>query len=603
MSDTPFVIESPKEKPSFREILSALPEALRFIVSIDRFFAYGSLFVLFLHVPLGVGSVLAIKHLTDAVTRLDGARAWQWLAIMAVVSGVSMLVGVARGMMNDTLRYKVQIGMTQRWLEHINALPYHVLEDARFQSLAQAFERKSFMFWNVAMSLLWILSGFFECLGLLAVLVYLPWQAVLIFLIAQIVRLILMQRAQKWSWDVIDAETREGKRVNYYQSTLTRLPTIEDAKAFGFAGAFLDRWKEASSALLAARLRLTRGNAVTTIAGDGIQFAGLMIGLVLVLISVLSGEREVSVMVVFMTTLFRFQSAIANLAWNVQWFSTESVILPIFKAFFAIPREVEKGKALPKGPLTISFEDVWFRYPGTDQDILRGISLTFTQGDHLALVGLNGAGKSTLLKLLMGMYEPTRGDIRVNGVPLRTIKPSVWRSALAVLSQTVHRYDDSLEEQILYGDIQKAKNRARLQMATRVSDLDEVMSELPKGLRTHIGKQYAMETDNPIELSGGQNQLLAIARTLYRDARVYIFDEPTSAVDAEKEEHFFSSLPEALQSRALLFVSHRFSTLRRAKRILVMDQGRIIEDGTHEELLAKEGRYAELFALQAKMYQ
>ncbi len=603
MSDTSFAIELPKEKPSWKEILSALPEALRFIVSIDRFFAYGGLFILFLNVPLGVGSVLAIKNLTDAVTNANASSAWFWVAVMAVVSCLLMLVDVARGMINDAFRYKIQIGMTQRWLEHINKLPYSVLENARFQSLAQAFERKSYMFWNVGMALMWILSGLFECLGLLAVLVYLPWPAVLIFLGAQIIRLFLMRRTQKWSWDVIDAETREGKRVNYYQSVLTKLPTIEDAKAFGFGETFLARWKNASKTLLQTRLRLTYGNAVTTVAGDGVQLIGLMVGLVIVLLSVLSGQREVSVVVVFMTTLFRFQGAIAGLAWNVQWFSSESVILPLFKAFFAVPVERDVGKSLPKGPLTISFTDVWFRYPGTDQDILRGISLTFTQGDHLALVGLNGAGKSTFLKLLMGMYEPTRGEIRVNGMRLTEIKSSAWRSALAVLSQTVHRYDDTVEEQILYGDIQKSKSRARLQMAAHVSNLNEVMAELPKGFKTHIGKQYAMEADSPIELSGGQNQLLAIARTLYRDAKVYIFDEPTSAVDAEKEEHFFSSLPEALQSRALVFVSHRFSTLRRAKRILVMDQGKIIEDGTHEELLVKQGRYAELFALQAKMYQ
>ncbi len=603
MSEMPFVIELPKEKPSWKEILSALPEALRFIVSIDRFFAYGALFVLFLNVPLGVGSVLAIKNLTDAVTHANASGAWRWLAVMVVVSCLLMLVDVARGMINDAFRYKIQIGMTERWLDHINKLSYSVLENARFQSLAQAFERKSYMFWNVGMAIMWILSGLFECLGLLAVLVYLPWPAVLIFLGAQVVRLLLMRRTQKWSWDVIDAETREGKRVNYYQSVLTKLPTIEDAKAFGFGETFLTRWKNASKTLLQARLRLTYGNAVTTIAGDGVQLIGLMVGLVIVLLSVLSGEREVSVVVVFMTTLFRFQGAIAGLAWNVQWFSSESVILPIFKAFFAVPVEREGGRALPKGPLTISFQDVWFRYPGTDQDILRGISLTFTQGDHLALVGLNGAGKSTFLKLLMGMYEPTRGEIRVNGLPLQEVTSSAWRSALAVLSQTVHRYDDTVEEQILYGDIQKSKSRSRLKMAAHVSNLDEIMTELPKGLKTHVGKQYAMETDSPIELSGGQNQLLAIARTLYRDAKVYIFDEPTSAVDAEKEEHFFSSLPDALQSRALVFVSHRFSTLRRAKRILVMDQGKIIEDGTHEELLAKQGRYAELFALQAKMYQ
>ncbi len=603
MSDTPFSIELPNEKPSFREILSALPEALRFIFSLDRVFACLLVFIQFLNVPLGIGSVLAIKHLTDALTAGNATRAWQWLGVMIVVSAIAMIADVARGMINDVLRYKIQIGITQHWLEHINALPYHILENARFQSLAQAFERKSYMFWNVGMSLMWILSGFFECLGLLAVFVYLPWQAVVIFLIAQIIRIVLMKRNQKWSWDVVDAETREGKRVNYYQSVLTQLTTIQDAKAFGFGQAFLARWKKMSASLLQARLRATYGNAVTTAAGDGVQFLGLMIGLVIVLMSVLAGERTVSVVVVFMTTLFQFQKAIAGLAWNITWFSTESVILPVFKAFFAVPREVEKGRSLPKGPLTISFQDVWFRYPGTEQDILQGVTLTFTQGDHLALVGLNGAGKSTFLKLLMGMYQPTRGEIRVNGVLLQDLKPSLWRSALAVLSQTVHRYDDALEEQILYGDIQKPKNRTRLQMATHVSDLDEVMSGLPKGIQTHIGKQYAIESDDPIELSGGQNQLLAIARTLYRDAKVYIFDEPTSAVDAEKEEHFFSSLPDALQSRALVFVSHRFSTLRRAKRILVMDQGKIIEDGTHEELLAKQGRYAELFALQAKMYQ
>ena len=125
----------------------------------------------------------------------------------------------------------------------------------------------------------------------------------------------------------------------------------------------------------------------------------------------------------------------------------------------------------------------------------------------------------------------------------------------------------------------------------------------PRGMETHAGKQYAMPEDEPIELSGGQQQIVAIARTLYRHSRISIFDEPTSAVDAEKEERFFEALPEAFQSKAVIYVSHRFSTLRRAGRILVMDQGKIIEDGSHEELMTKRGRYAELFTLQAKMYQ
>jgi ABC-type multidrug transport system fused ATPase/permease subunit len=160
----------------------------------------------------------------------------------------------------------------------------------------------------------------------------------------------------------------------------------------------------------------------------------------------------------------------------------------------------------------------------------------------------------------------------VNGIDLRNLFS--WRF-LSILTQNIQWYDDTMENQILYGDIDRPKNNARLRMATHTSNIDEVIQGLPKGLQSHLGKQYAMEEDRPTELSGGQNQMLAIARTLYRDARIYIFDEPTSAVDAEKEEHFFSSLPEALQSRALIFVSHRqryvaLAHSRRTGRIVKM---------------------------------
>ncbi len=596
-------IPLPTEKPSFREILKVLPSALHFMYTLDRAFAILLILVVVVNVPVGALSVMAIKQLTDALSTHDASSVWRWMAVLVLVSLTIMIAEAVRAMAGDVLRYKVQIGITRRWLDHMSRLPYEVLEDARFQSLSQTFERKSYMLANIGQSLLWSGAMFFECVGLLAVLFYLPWQAILIFLVAQIIRIILIQRAQKWSWDVIDRESREGKRAYYYQSVLTRLSTLQEAKTYGFAQTMLSRWKKMSQSLLDARIRVVRANTISTFWGDAVQFIGLFVGLFLVLKQVLSGELALSVVVVFMTTLLQFQRTIANLAGQITWFNSEAVFLTVFDAFFRVPIEQDTGKALPKGKLTISFEDVWFRYPGKEQDILRGVNLTFSQGDHLALVGLNGAGKSTFLKLLMRMYEPTKGRILVNGVELRTIKPSAWRAALAVLTQNIQQYDDTIENQMMYGDIDRPKNLARLKMAAHTSNFDEVIDELPRGLRAHIGKQYAMEEDTPTELSGGQNQMLAIARTLYRDAKVYIFDEPTSAVDAEKEEHFFSSLPEALQSRALVFVSHRFSTLRRAKRILVMDNGRIIEDGSHEELMAKEGRYAELFTLQAKLYQ
>lgn len=596
-------IALPEEKPSYREILRALPGALKFIYSLDPKFCLLLFLFTFVNIPAASLSVITMKRLTDALTVHDVRGVWVWMLCLAVTSLVFLIAGAFRGTAVDTLRYKIQMGTASRWLEHMNRLPYAVLEDVRFQSLAQAFDRKSYALPNIGQSLMWAAGMFFECLGLLTVLFYLPWQAIAIFLLAQMLRLLLMRRTQQWVWDVIDRETREGKRAYYYQSVLTRLPMLQEAKAFGFAPTLLKRWQKMSKSLLDARVRVVRSNSTVTIVADSVQFLGLFIGLFIVLQRVLSGQLSLSVVVVFMTALIQFQRAIAELAGQLNWFNSEAVFLPIFDAFFAVPTEQDKGKKLPSGSLRISFEDVWFRYPGTDQDIIRGLNLSFNQGDHIALVGLNGAGKSTLLKLLMRMYEPTRGKILVNDVDITHIKPSAWRAVLAVLTQNIQSYDDTVEHQILYGDIDRPKNMPRLKMATHTSNFDEVLEELPKGLQSHIGKQYAMEEDLPTELSGGQNQMLAIARTLYRDAKIYIFDEPTSAVDAEKEEHFFSSLPEALQSRALIFVSHRFSTLRRAKRILVMDAGKIIEDGSHEELLEKKGRYAELFSLQAKLYQ
>lgn len=603
MSDASFVVRVPDEKPSLKEILRALPTAFRFFVSVDKWAVVFVVCTQLLNLPIAALTVISIKRLTDAVTVLDATRTWQWVIVVCAVSLFSELNNVIRNNLQDVVRYKLQIGLTERWIEKMQNVPYARLEDPRFQSLAQVFDRKSHMMTGTAMSLVWIFSSFFECLGLFTVVVFLPWPATVIFILAQLIRIYFIKRTQKWSWETITMETREGKRTMYHQSVLTNLKSLFEAKQFQFAGVFLKRWKKGAQSLLQARIRTSRSSMLTGVYSDGAQLIGFIIGLVIVVNSVLSGQAAISVVVIFITSIMRFQGQISSLAWNITWFMSESVFLPTFKAFFEVPSESDRGRELATRPLQIVFEDVWFRYPGTEEDILRGVSFSFSQGDHLALVGLNGAGKSTLLKLLMRVYEPTRGSIRVNGTELSSIRSSAWRKALAVLTQNIQWYDDPLEEQILYGDLARKKNSKRLTQAIATSSFRSVLDELPKGLTTHVGKQYAEEKDEAIELSGGQNQLLGIARTLYRDARVYIFDEPTSAVDAEKEEQFFERLGAATTGKIVIFVSHRFSVLRRASRILVMDQGRIIEDGTHEELLAKEGRYAELFTLQAKMYQ
>jgi ATP-binding cassette subfamily B protein len=591
------------EKPSWASILRATPLVWRVVYRADPRGLVIRMVLQVLQAPVIGLSVYAIKRFTDAVTEHASSAAWIWVGVLVGMAFAQVIINYIQTRLNDPLRFRVELEVRREQLERLSRLPFKTLEDPTFQGIAHLFDRKSDAFMGATSAMMWIVNSVFNVIGLLAVFIFLPWLATLLFCLAQVIRVLSMQRIRQWSWSVLDMETREGRRALYYQRVLTQMTYVLNAKAYDLLHPFIARWKKLSDKMLALRLKTVRTTAHSIVIGDLFEIIGLMAGLTITLQGVLAGKIAVSVIVVFIATYQRFQSTLGNLMGNVLWFMQDGAVLPVFQTFLETSLEDESGRALPKRPLTVEFQDVWFRYPGSKEDILCGISLRFTEGEHLALVGLNGAGKTTLLKLLMRIYEPTRGRILVNGVDLVLIKPSAWRKALSVLTQNTPVYDDTLREQVLYGQYEKKEQSGRFNMALDVSGLKGVSQEFSKGMETYAGKQFAMPEDNPVELSGGQNQIVAIARTLYRDAPIYIFDEPTSSVDAEKEERFFEALPNALQKSAVLFVSHRFSTLRRAERILVLDHGEIIEDGTHEELLAKEGRYAELFNLQAKMYQ
>jgi ATP-binding cassette subfamily B protein len=538
----------------------------------------------------------------DALT-LSSPVVWQWFGAMVFLSAAYGLINYSRDKFEDYLRYHTEIALKTKRLQFFHAVPYAVLEDASFQNLAKLQEEKGYVLTNLQHTLVYGIGSLFAVLGLLTVFAYLPWQATALFLFAQVIRFYFLRKAREWSWDVLSWETREGRRGIYYQQTLSRPSSAMTAKSLDLVRPMFRRWKKIVDEVLRSKLKMSDATARAQFWGAFFESLGFALALFLILRSVLSGASAVSVAIVFISTYQRFQQAFGSLISNLNWLYKDAVYLPIVHAFFSYPVESDAGRSLPSGPLAVRFEDVYFRYPTSTQDILRGLTLSFSLGEHLALAGLNGAGKSTFLKLLMRMYEPTKGRITVNGVDLRAIKPSAWRQALSVLLQNDIEFDDLVRDQVRYGALDQPVAKQRFRMALSTSGLAEVLKEFPKGLDTHAGKQYAMPEENAIEFSGGQKQIVAITRTLYRDAKIYIFDEPTSAVDAEKEERFFEALPEALPHQAVIYVSHRFSVLRRAERIIVIDQGRVIEDGTHDELMAKEGRYAELFTLQAKMYQ
>jgi ATP-binding cassette subfamily B protein len=249
----------------------------------------------------------------------------------------------------------------------------------------------------------------------------------------------------------------------------------------------------------------------------------------------------------------------------------------------------------------IDFDNVSFRYPGGTSAAVSGLNLHIRNGELIALVGENGAGKSTLVKLLLRFYDADEGAVRVGGVDVKDLDPEVLRSRIGVLFQDYVSYELSVRENVVMGrpDAKVAVNDERVLEALHDARSEWLLKKMPKGLDSKVGRLF----EGGHDLSGGEWQRLALARIMYRDADIWILDEPTSSLDPEAEAGIFAELKENLKGRIGIVISHRFSTVRIADRIAVIADGRIAELGSHTELLMAGGRYAQLFELQAAGYR
>ncbi len=271
--------------------------------------------------------------------------------------------------------------------------------------------------------------------------------------------------------------------------------------------------------------------------------------------------------------------------------------------FLNYPRFIpnpENPKEIPGSlPPVIEFINVSFKYPETDRFIFKDLNLNIDSGEKIALVGENGAGKSTLIKLLLRFYDPTEGEILLNGVNLKEIDLEKWHKTMGALFQDFIKYNLTFKENVYFGNIAENGNVELLKKAITKSGADSYLKDLPDGIDQVLGKKF----DKGIDLSGGQWQKLALARAFFRDAPILILDEPTSAIDAKAEYEIFERVQRLQKDKTVIIISHRFSTVRNADRILVLDEGKIVEEGNHRKLMKENGLYAELFNIQAQGYK
>jgi ATP-binding cassette, subfamily B, bacterial len=255
-----------------------------------------------------------------------------------------------------------------------------------------------------------------------------------------------------------------------------------------------------------------------------------------------------------------------------------------------VPRNIMRG---------IEFKHVSFSYAGSSDAVLHDVSFRIAPGERVALVGPNGAGKTTIIKLLLRLYDPTAGEILLEGADIREFDPEQFRALITAVFQDYSRYDLSVAENIGFGAVERLENELDVARAASEAGAADLIGHLPAKYRQVLGKRF----EDGIELSGGEWQRIALARACMRKSQIFILDEPSSAMDAPAEAALFQDFSTLVGGRMAVVISHRFSTVRMADRILVVDKGRIREQGSHEELLAEQGEYAQLFELQAAGYR
>jgi ATP-binding cassette subfamily B protein len=269
-----------------------------------------------------------------------------------------------------------------------------------------------------------------------------------------------------------------------------------------------------------------------------------------------------------------------------------------YAAFLELSPEASNGRAAPRSFTRLLAEDVAFTYPDSNRRAVDGVSLEIRAGEVVALVGENGSGKTTLAKIVAGLYQPQSGRVLWDDVDVSEVDRDELRASIAVIFQDFERYLLPARENVGMGRHERIDEFDEVAAAATRADADEFLSRLPEGYETMLGREFSGGYD----LSIGQWQRVALARAFFRDAPFVILDEPTAALDARAESRLFERLRELLEGRSVLLISHRFSSVRSADRIYVLEHGKVVEQGSHDELMARGGRYAELFTLQARAY-
>jgi len=471
---------------------------------------------------------------------------------------------------------------------------YDKLERARQQTIG-----RTILLSQVMSQVQDLITMGFLAAGLMA---FNPWLIVLL-LIAIIPAFLGESYFNDQSYALTRGQTPERRELDYVRYLGASDETAKEVKIFDLSGFIIDRFRLLSDKFYGDNKRLAIKRSLWGTFFAMLGSLGYYAAYLVIIVRTVNGSVTIGELAFLAGSFRQLRALLEGILTRFTAVSQGAIYLRDFFEFFEIIPKIKLAENALPFPKTIqqgfTFENVGFRYVNSDRWANRHLNFTLYPGEKLALVGENGAGKTTLVKLLARLYDPTEGRILLDGIDLKQYDLADLRLNVGVIFQDYLRYQMSFAQNIAVGKIGEKENRPLIENSARQSLADILAAKLPGGYDQQLGKRFA----DGVELSGGEWQKVALARAYMRDAQLLILDEPTSALDARAEYNVFERFAELTKGKSAVLISHRFSTVRMADRILVLEKGELIEIGSHQELLLKGGRYAELFDLQAAGYR
>ncbi len=532
----------------------------------------------------------------------DYTQLWTYVAIELGLVLLSDLISRAISLTDGLLGDEYNIATSVSIIKKTNQINISLLEDSEFYDKLERARTQTTGRVGLMSNVLGQVQSTISIATLVAGLIYFEPYLIILLVLSIIPSFINEVRFSQQQYSLARSWTAERRELDYLRFIGANDKTAKEIKLFDLTDFIVERFKNLSE-------EYYKLNKTLAIKRSALGFLFNVLGAlsyygayVFIIYRVLSGVITLGELTFLSGSFNRLMRNLQDFFSKFTRISESALYLKDYFDFIdiSILSKTKEDLPLPKQiKHGFEFKNVHFSYPGSDHEILKSITFTLKAGEKMAFVGQNGAGKTTLTKLLLRFYEPTSGEILLDGININRFNKAEYQAFFGVIFQDFFKYEFTLKENIAIGNIDELNNQHKIETAAQLSLADNVVNELKHGYNQQLGKRFA----NGQELSGGQWQKVALARAYMKNAEVMILDEPTSALDAKAENDVFTRFIGLTEGKTSIIISHRFSTVRQADRILVLKNGKVLELGTHETLMQNQNLYAQLFSLQAEGYQ